>query len=167
MKFIFRSLMGLFLIGILGCGSTPTSSTHSSTSSSSHSASAENSSNSSLSPPPSTFQKGGTSNLAPSSGLTKNQCPRQLLRTYQTHRTHLQSQLTKFKGFLNYLKGFPEGIEIRMERSKIISRFNQDLLNRLRLMESLADQCAPLHVKYLKYRTQLADDLGRLVDGLS
>ena len=102
-----------------------------------------------------------------SSSTLDIQCSSQTLNAYYTHQTNLQTQLSKFKGFLHYLKGLPEGIGIRMQRAQMMIQFNRDFLNRLRVMEDLADQCTDLHLRYIRYRTRLADDLGQLVDSLS
>ena len=155
MKFILWSLRCALIFGVIGCGSAPSPSSNTPS---------QNSTNLSSSSSVSSSQ---TKHSSLASSTSNMQCPSKTLNAYYTHQTNLQTQLSKFKGFLHYLKGLPEGIGIRMQRAQMMIQFNRDFLNRLRVMEHLADQCSDLHLRYIKYRTRLADDLGQLVDSLS
>ena len=163
MKFIFWSLCFACLLGGFGCGSrSPSPSSPNQQPTGPSDPSFLTLSNQAKTP---TSSK-SVSEFTSSSTLTP-QCTSKTLKAYQTHKTNLQTQLSKFKGFLHYLKGLPEGIGIRMQRAQMMIQFNRDFLNRLRAMETIADQCTDLQIRYIKYRTRLADDLGQLVDSLS
>jgi hypothetical protein len=158
MKSVFGILSWIYLLGMLGCGSTPNS--HLSKSTPSIPGTSSSPQPTSPSSPSLTDIKASTTDVSSLDDPTYAQCSTKVLSAYQFHQTNLKAQLSKFKGFLHYLKGIPEGLGIRMQRAQMMIRFNRDFLNRLRVMENLADQCTVLHVHYMRYRTQLADDLG-------